>query len=886
MRRGPPRPPQPSLLGLARASKCTERLRSRPRGSSRLRPACVLLASGRVATAALPSCAGLFWVGGLRNRGRSGKLVARCVLARAWRGRREEAVQRTGRSGDGQADAWPRRGAGHVLVVGREVGCRLDTLRAALRALGQTQPQVSVCTPEQLAPQLEDAVFDLVVVLAREAAQACASWVAQVKQHDAECPVLLLAEPGDEAVVVDAVREGLDAFVAPSGDDVPSLVAAIRQALERASSLRRASWVEMRLRALLEQLRVGVFRARFDGVVIEANQGFARILGLPSQQAAVGYALHASGFDAEVVERLQSELHRRGQVRLAEIPLLRPDGERIWVSVTESLGLGSAGEPLIDGLLEDVTERKRAEDELRRRERYYRSLIDNALDLVVVLDCAGVVRFASASVERLLGCSPQQATGARVVDAVAPEDRGRFERQLDAWCAGDEGEPGAPIRLRHADGSWRWFELRGNRLPETDDAGLSGVVVHGRDVTEQLRAQRELEESEKRLRQAQKMEAVGRLAGGVAHDFNNVITSVLGHCDLVLERLHEGDPLRDDVEEIVRAAERAAGLTRQLLAFSREQVVRPTVLRVGAVVGELERMLRRLIGEDLELVTRRNGGEPSIEIDRGQLEQVILNLVVNARDAMPSGGRLTIATDGTVLEPEAAKRVGLEPERRYARLVVEDTGCGMDDDTLTHIFEPFFTTKEQGKGTGLGLATVYGVVVQAGGSIDVRTAPGHGTRFTLYFPAVEAEREALPVGEPSRGEAAVTGGGETLLLVEDDDLVRMLVLRLLRRGGYEVLEASNAGEALLICEQHRGPIHLLLTDVVMPRMSGPELAGRLARLRPELRVLFMSGYPASESSGMPRQGSFEYLAKPFTPEALYRRLREVLERPAGRVGQR
>ncbi len=388
------------------------------------------------------------------------------------------------------------------------------------------------------------------------------------------------------------------------------------------------------------------------------------------------------------------------------------------------------------------------------------------------------------------------------------------------------------------------------------------------------RAEEALRQSVEQLRQAQKMEAVGRLAGGVAHDFNNVLSVILSYGEFLIADLKPGDPMRADVEEIRKAAERAAGLTRQLLLFSRQQIVEPQVVDLHDVLVNMDKMLQRILGEDVELVSVPGKGAGRVQADPSHIEQVILNLVVNARDAMPTGGKLTIETADVVLDEDFAMRHLPVKAGPHVMLAVTDTGVGMDRETQARIFEPFFTTKGVGKGTGLGLSTVFGIVQQSGGTIWVYSEPGQGTTFKVYLPRVDTEVDpARPHVAP-----ATLRGTETILIVEDEEQVRTTAVSILRRQGYRILVSEHPGEALLVCEQHPEAIDLLLTDVVMPQMSGPELARRVRETRPAIKVLCMSGYT---DDTVVRHGIVEsgvaFIQKPLTPTALSQKVRQVLD---------
>jgi len=451
-----------------------------------------------------------------------------------------------------------------------------------------------------------------------------------------------------------------------------------------------------------------------------------------------------------------------------------------------------------------------------------------------------------------------------------------FVRAAVAGKAGLHGAFGFPIRVAgDVEGVVEFFS---RQVREPDDELLNMVADIGLKIGqfgERTRAEDALHLTEAQLRQSQKMEAVGRLAGGVAHDFNNLLTVIRGYSELILSRLAQGDPTQREMEEVKKAADRAAGLTGQLLSFSRRQFVSAKVVDLNAVIMNMDGMLRRLLGEDIiELCADLDPQLSSIKADPGQIEQVVMNLAVNARDAMPTGGRLTIETRNVTVDKGPPREPIVLDEGHYVMLAVRDTGHGMSEETQSHLFEPFFTTKEKGKGTGLGLSTVYGIVKQSGGTIGVESRQGRGTAFKIFFPRVD---EAARKTEAAGATESRAHGRETILLVEDEPAVRGLVHEALRLHGYNVLVARHGIEALLTGAKHMGPIHLLLTDVVMPQMSGPEVAEKLTTVRPEIKVLYMSGYPDHPvfSQGVKRETAF--LQKPFTPNILTQKVREVLD---------
>ena len=501
----------------------------------------------------------------------------------------------------------------------------------------------------------------------------------------------------------------------------------------------------------------------------------------------------------------------------------------------------------------------RAEQALKVSEAELRALFEAMSDVILVLDAEGRhLKMAPTKAPHIY--SPAAEWVGKTLHEVFPKDKADFflDHVRRALAEGPlhRVEYSLPI-----DGKEVWFE--GSISPMTKDS----VIWVGRDIS----SRKILEEQ---LRQSQKMEAIGQLAGGIAHDFNNLLTAINGFSDLSLRRLEGADPLRGNIEEVKKAGERAASLTRQLLAFSRKQVLQPKVFGLNSVISEVEKMLKRLIGEDIELRTVLDQETGSVKADPGQIEQVIINLAVNARDAMPSGGRLTIETTNVYIhEGDADMRIAVDPGQ-YVMLAISDTGMGMDDQVQSHIFEPFFTSKEAGKGTGLGLSTVYGIVKQSEGNVQVYSKVGKGTTFKVYLPRVD---ETAQVYKRTPEVEENLQGKEIILLAEDEDVVRKLARQVLEMFGYQVLEAPNGGAALLICERHEAPIHLLITDVVMPEMSGPELTDRLTQLRPDLKVLYMSGYTdnAVIHKGVLDEGT-NFIQKPFTPAALARTVREVL----------
>lgn len=634
---------------------------------------------------------------------------------------------------------------------------------------------------------------------------------------------------------------------------------------------------EERLAVTLRSIGDAVIVTDEDAKVLMVNGAAEMLTGWPAEEA-IGRLLSdifvitnedTRAVPPNPVERVLREGHVVG---LANHTVLvsRDGGER---------PIADSGAPIRDRdgkvrgvvlVFRDQTEERRAERALRESEARWRALIEKSTEIIAVLDARGRYTFWSQGASESLGWRSDEMADVPLIEMVHPDDRAHVAELQGNLVAAPGAIVTDSLRFRRKDGTWRLLEATARNL--LADPVVGGVVVNARDVTQQ----RELEDQ---LRQSQKLESVGQLAGGVAHDFNNMLAAILGHVELALEDLGPAEPLRASLSEIQKAAQRASRITHQLLAFSRKQVLEPTVLDLNVVVTNLEKMLRRLIGENIELQTVLAPDLDRVKADLGQIEQVIVNLVVNARDAMPEGGQLRLSTSNAELGRDGAPTRHEVVPGSYVRIDIGDSGCGMDGETLRRMFEPFFTTKAKGKGTGLGLSTVYGIVKQSGGNIEVDSVPGKGTTFSIFLPrsADEITPPAASLVPPSPA-----GGGATILVVEDDDSVRQVTVSLLRRAGYRVLSTESPTEALQICERAKDErdndkVRLVVTDVVMPQMNGRQLALRLRSLQPGLCVLYMSGYADSEIAhhGVLEAGT-TLIRKPFGAANLLCKVREAL----------
>lgn len=646
---------------------------------------------------------------------------------------------------------------------------------------------------------------------------------------------------------------------------------------------------EEKFRCLVEQSVDGINLIDEQGRVVAWNQGQEQmtglkrteVLGRPIWEVQSRLALDARKMERarEQIKALVEDFLRTGAApwlnQLVEQEFQAPDGSRRFMQAI-TFPIHTAKGVIAASITRDITQHKRAEEALRQSEEKYHRLFAEmsngcALHEIMYDSDGNAVDYITLEInhayELFLNTRREDVIGKKASEILPSEE-------LKHWLEifGSVAMTGKSVHYEmYSPFNQKYFEGSAY-CPEKNK-----FAVTFSDITERKRAEKARVKLEEQLRQSQKMESIGRLAGGVAHDFNNILVVILGYSDLLLNRLEADAPFYEDIAQIKRAGERAAGLVRQLLAFSRQQMLQPVVLNLNEIVADSEKMLRRLIGEDINLVIQLDPAPRLVKVDAGQIEQIILNLAVNARDAMPQGGQLTLETANVVFdETQIPFDLALQPGA-YSLLMVSDTGEGMDMEIKSHLFEPFFTTKGEGKGTGLGLAIVYGIVKQSGGDIRVESEPGQGTTFKIYLPIYET----APADVAAAQTQLVNGrGSETILLVEDEEMVRDLTRLVLQENSYTVLEARQGSEALALAEQHQGSIDLLVTDVVMPQMSGREMAEQLKVLHPHMKILFMSGYTDDTMvrHGLPTT-EVEFLPKPFSPSILISKVREMLDKP-------
>jgi two-component system cell cycle sensor histidine kinase/response regulator CckA len=624
---------------------------------------------------------------------------------------------------------------------------------------------------------------------------------------------------------------------------------------------------EIRYRRLFEAAKDGILI--LDAVTLkinDVNPFMTELLGY-SHKEFLGKELWEIGFfsDRNASRDAFRELQVKRYLRYDDLPLRTRDGSVREVEFVSNV-YEENGPQVIQCNIRDITERKQVEGDLRDSEERYRDLVENAIDMIYTHDLDGNYLSVNKAVEKITGYSREEALTMNLAQSVAPEYLATARQMIAARLAGTE-VTAYELEIIAKDGHRVVIEVNTRIIYENGaPIGMQGIA---RDISKR-------KQLEDQFRQSQKMEAIGVLAGGIAHDFNNMLTVINGYSDLTLKNMSLEDPLRHNIEEVKDAGDRAAMLTGQLLVFSRKQVLKPSVHNLSTAILNIEKMLRRIIRESIEFRMVLDPNLGNIKADPGQIEQVIMNLAINARDAMPDGGTLTIETQNVCLdEGYVSQHIEIAPGP-FVKMTVTDTGEGMNEETQRRVFEPFFTTKDLGRGTGLGLSTVYAIIKQSGGDIMVYSEVGHGTTFKIYLPCVD---EVVQKPRSAGDSEEILSGTETILLVEDEEIVRNLVSTILTGYGYNVLVAVNGRAAQSKCETYSEPIHMLLTDVIMPKMSGSELKEQVVKLRPDIKVLFMSGYTddAISHRGILDAGA-AFIEKPFSPDDLARKVCEVLGR--------
>ena len=690
------------------------------------------------------------------------------------------------------------------------------------------------------------------------------------RQLKLEIPLIIFSGTIGEEVAVECMKSGATDYVLK--DNLSRLCPVVKRALEEMKTYRKSKQAEEALReseerfdAMLQSIGDHMSMMDKDLNIIWANEIARKIFGDNIVGKKCFEAYHKRKEPCKPYPCLTLKSFQDGKIHEHDTQVIDSNGEIRYFHCTANVALRDKdGKPVaVIEISRDITKRKQAEEEIRKLS----SAVEQSIDGVAISDLEAKLTYVNCAFARMHGYSPEEMIGIKFVDLLKKEELDKYTnglnkvKTLGSWTCEIE-------HIRKDATSYPTF-MSVNLLKDAEGKA-TGVQAVVRDISEQKKL-------EEQFRQAQKMEAVGTLAGGVAHDFNNLLTVIIGNAELALMDVIKDESLRKGIEETKKAGEKAASLTRQLLAFSRKQVIMPEVIDLNKGINETKNMLKRTIGEDIEFLTVLEPELWKAYADSGQIDQVIMNMVVNARDVMPQGGKLIIETANVDLDKNYFCERGIEGEKsgHYVMLTVSDTGKGMDKEIQEHIFEPFFTTKEVGKGTGLGLSTIYGIVKQNDGFIWVYSEPGKGTTFKVYLPRVKGDMEPE---EKEQTSVAELGGSETVLIVEDDDSLRNLAQKALRQHGYKVLVAENGENALKVGKEHDGQIDLMITDVVMPKMGGREAAERLQPLYPQMKVIYMSGYTdnAIVHHAVLEPG-LNYFEKPFTPEGLARKVREALK---------
>jgi PAS domain S-box-containing protein len=613
-----------------------------------------------------------------------------------------------------------------------------------------------------------------------------------------------------------------------------------------------------------------IFLIDEDGRVLDANPEASVFLECPSAELSSRTIWQAC--DEESVDRVRDSWPTAGVPKTVEIPfLIRGKAKRLVLNIVP---LDRGGRTVYFGIGHDVTRQRLAEAALRRSEKRYRDLVNHLPAVVCEVDRKGTVRFVNEAIRTIAGRDPKDVMGRNIRTLVDMEPDERKRRNtFDALVTGKLSD--TPVPIKAADGSSRLISWVSLPVTEEGPGGEDTFVCLGLDVTERHRMEEEKARLREQLHHSQRLESLGRLAGGIAHDFNNLLTIVLSYANFLAGSTDGNDPRSADIRQIVKAGERAAEMTRQLLTFGRKEMIKPEIVDVNDAIRGLEMLFRRTLGEDICLELDLDSELGNVEIDPGQLEQALVNLAVNSRDAMPRGGRLTIRTRAVEMEAERARSYESIKPGPHIRIQVEDTGCGIPEEATDKVLEPFYTTKPSGRGTGLGLAMVYGIVKRAGGGLWIDSKQGEGTTMTIDLPIVEAEGCDQPT--PSSAELPRPGLGETILIAEDEHGVRRAAVRILAQHGYRVLPAENGAEAIDLCKRHDGEIDLLLTDVVMPDIDGRQVADRVLEIQPEAKTMFMSGYADEILDGHGVLPDVSFLKKPFTPKSLAAAVRAALD---------